>query len=171
MVGKGKKGYHNVVPKDKVVHSQSARGMKQPQRINMIDKFVEANRPKKILSARQITNRKYERAIIDSIDSEGYDENPITDKEKLQFLKDTFRAEYGWAIERMGEQKAFSEWISGLPSSFSIPFMNRDILELAKVMGSLPEDATEKQEDRVLENYWNFMTVKTFQSFRKYKIR
>jgi len=33
MVGKGKKGYHNVIPKDKVVHSQSARGMKQPQRI------------------------------------------------------------------------------------------------------------------------------------------
>ena len=34
MVGKGKKGYHNVVPKDKVVHSQSARGIKQPQRIS-----------------------------------------------------------------------------------------------------------------------------------------
>jgi len=35
MVGKGKKGYHNVVPKDKVVHSQSAKGIKQPQRINI----------------------------------------------------------------------------------------------------------------------------------------
>ena len=34
MVGKGKKGYHNVVPKDKVVHSQSAKGRKQPQRIS-----------------------------------------------------------------------------------------------------------------------------------------
>ena len=33
MVGKGKKGYHNVVPKDRVVHSQSAKGIKQPQRI------------------------------------------------------------------------------------------------------------------------------------------
>jgi len=33
MVGKGKKGYHNVVPKDKVVHSQSAKGIKQPQKV------------------------------------------------------------------------------------------------------------------------------------------
>jgi len=33
MVGKGKKGYHNVMGKDPYVHSQSARGIKQPQRI------------------------------------------------------------------------------------------------------------------------------------------
>ena len=32
MVGKGKKGYHNVIGKDPYVHSQSARGIKQPQR-------------------------------------------------------------------------------------------------------------------------------------------
>jgi len=32
MVGKGKKGYHNVLGKDPYVHSQSARGIKQPQR-------------------------------------------------------------------------------------------------------------------------------------------
>ena len=34
MVGKGKKGYHNVIPTDKRVHSMSSRGIKQPQRIN-----------------------------------------------------------------------------------------------------------------------------------------
>jgi len=33
MVGKGKKGYHNVISKDPMVHSQSARGIKQPQRL------------------------------------------------------------------------------------------------------------------------------------------
>jgi len=40
MVGKGKKGYHNVVPKDKIVHSQSAKGRKQPQRIPQIAKGI-----------------------------------------------------------------------------------------------------------------------------------
>jgi len=49
--GKGKgKGYKNIMGKDPAVHSQSARGMKQPQRINenmMIDRFAEANKPKK----------------------------------------------------------------------------------------------------------------------------
>ena len=44
MVGKGKKGYHNVVPKDKIVHSQSARGMKQPQRVPVnVKNFIQNN--------------------------------------------------------------------------------------------------------------------------------
>jgi len=34
MVGSGKQGYHNVVGRDSAVHSQSAKGIKQPQRIN-----------------------------------------------------------------------------------------------------------------------------------------
>ena len=54
MVGKGKKGYHNVVPKDKVVHSQSARGIKQPQRIRedlLIDRFAEENKTNKLTSS------------------------------------------------------------------------------------------------------------------------
>ena len=33
MVGSGKRGYHNIIGKDPSVHSQSAQGIKQPQRI------------------------------------------------------------------------------------------------------------------------------------------
>ena len=94
----------------------------------------------------------------------------ITTEGKLNFLYDTFRAEYGWHIEQVGEYKAFEEWIKGLPSVFNIAFSNYDILQLAKEWGSIPEDATEKQEDKILNNYWNFITVKTFQLFRKFKI-
>ena len=131
----------------------------------------QLNKPKgKILTERQKQNRFYEKEIISSIDASGYDKNPGTDKEKLQFLKDTFRSEYGFMIKRVGEQRAFKEWIQGLPSSFNIPFQNNEILKLAKKSGSLPENATEKQENRVLENYWNFMTVKTFQAFKKHKV-
>ena len=116
-------------------------------------------------------NKFYENYIIDAIDSDAYDVKTTTKKEKLQFLKDTFRSEYGFAISRMGEVNAFKEWIQGLPSVFNIPFQNYEILQLAKKSGSLPQNATEKQEDRVLDNYWNFMAVKTFQAFRKYKVR
>jgi len=38
MVGKGKKGYHNVIGKDPIVHSMSAKGIKQPQRARYIGK-------------------------------------------------------------------------------------------------------------------------------------
>lgn len=42
--GKGK-GYRNLVGVDPMIHSQSARGMKQPQKINSIDRFAESLEP------------------------------------------------------------------------------------------------------------------------------
>jgi len=131
------------------------------------------NAKKQDLSQRQISNRKYEKYIIDSVDWEGDDElktPPKTDKEKLKYLYDRFKSEYGHEIPRVGEQRAFANWLAGLPSVMPIPFYNNEILKFAKEMGSLPENATDKQEDRVLENYWNFMSNKTFQAFRKHKV-
>jgi len=135
---------------------------------------AEGKKEKKLMSDRAKQNKFYEDYVIDSISSEGYDEQPKTKKEKLQFLYDTFKDEY-WnnnpSVQRLGETKAFEEWIKGLPSSYNIEFSNYDILKLAKRSGSLPENATEKQEDRVLENYWNFISVKTFQAFKKYDVK
>jgi hypothetical protein len=116
-------------------------------------------------------NKFYEKLIIRAISSDGYDSNPKTTKQKLQFLKDTFKAEHGFNIVRVGEQNAFREWIQGLPSSFNIPFENYRILELAKKSGSLSKNPTEAQEDKILENYWTFITSKTYQLFRRNKIK
>jgi hypothetical protein len=39
MKGSGKRGYHNIIGKDPMVHSQSAKGIKQPQkRMNILRK-------------------------------------------------------------------------------------------------------------------------------------
>lgn len=116
-----------------------------------------------------IAIKKY---IVEAISTDGYDfpaKSP-SDKMLLQFLYDTFRSEYGWSIERYGEQKAFSEWIMGLPSSFNVDFENYKILQLAVKLGSIPVDYTEKQADNILANWWNFITAKTFQLFRKHKV-
>lgn len=124
-------------------------------------------------------NDKVKPYIIDCIDCEGYnfpkdrkvDDCMINTTEgKLEFLMDTFKSEYGWCIERLGIYKAFQEWLMGLPSCFNIEFRNYDILQLAKEWNSIPQDATERQEGKILENWWNFITVKTFQLFSKYKI-
>ena len=42
MVGSGKKGYHNVVGRDPAIHSQSAKGIKQPEQINIFPNFSPA---------------------------------------------------------------------------------------------------------------------------------
>lgn len=103
--------------------------------------------------------KKARQHIIDSIAWDGYgvETEPKTDEEKLIFLYRTFMSKYRWAVNRFGLSVAIKEWLQGLPTVCTIAFYNHEILTLAKEWGSLPEDATEKQEDKLLNNYWAYM--------------
>lgn len=102
--------------------------------------------------------------ILDAITPENYDVVCTNDKEKLQFLADTFNSEYAEQKHRhISTQDALAYWFSGLPSVFNVVFSNYDIIQLAKSWGTLPQDATEKQEDKITSNYWIFMAAKTMQ--------
>lgn len=107
--------------------------------------------------------------IVDRIDATGYDVPKLeTDAERIQFLYDTFMREYGWEVRRIGTVKALAEYLKGLPSCCTIAFYHSDILALAREWGSLLPDATERQEQAILDNWWNFAANKTAQLFRKY---
>jgi len=108
--------------------------------------------------------------ILDCIDASDYGFAPATDADKLAFLSETFHSEYGWSIERLGAIKAFAEWCQGLPSAFNCEFRNHAIIEIAKEWGSLPADATERQEQKILDNWFNLIANKTFQLFKKHGI-
>ncbi|HPS30200.1 MAG TPA: hypothetical protein PLZ43_08090 [bacterium] len=105
--------------------------------------------------------------IVSCIDSSDRDleKEPETPFSKVQFLKTCFESEYGHEIKRSGHLKAMINWLQGLPSCLNIEFANYRILELAKSWGSLPENPTENEEDRILDNYWNLMANKTLQLF------
>lgn len=109
--------------------------------------------------------------ILDAIDGTGYNISHFqNDKEKLQFLKTTFESEYSWALKKYSVQNALSMWLTGLPSCINIAFNNHDILDLAHEWGSLPENSTVRQENKILTNYWQFMAVQILKLFRKHKI-
>lgn len=112
--------------------------------------------------------------ILNAIDFSEYEgKEPETDKEKLQMFFDTFnrQAVYEYNVKNFKTYHAIlANHLSGLPSYINIPFKNWEILELAKKWGSIPENATEKQEDKILENYWDFMAAQIFKLFRKYNI-
>ena len=110
----------------------------------------------------------YHNYLLDSIDGEGYDVVTDTPEQKVAFLMDCLTKEFGHVIDRKGQFTALCEWLSGLPSAISIPFTYIDILDLAKESGSLAQDATDKQEDRVCENYFNYMAMRITELFRKY---
>jgi hypothetical protein len=117
-------------------------------------------------------NHPVNQYILNAVYSEesNIEKQPETDQEKLQFVLDTFRSEYDHMIKRVGGFKAFSEWLSGLPSVLNIDFTNYNILQLAKEWGSIPEDATEKQEDKILANWWNFIAMHFFTLCRRNKV-
>ena len=113
--------------------------------------------------------------ILDCINSDdrGIDPQPETNKDKLQFLFDTFKSEavYPGALKRYGTlQNIFKEWIAGLHTALDIEFSNYGILQLAKKQGSLPDNPTDNQCYKITSNYWNYIAANTFQLFSKYNI-
>lgn len=105
--------------------------------------------------------------ILDCIDGVEYKKELETDKEKINFLLETFESEFGWRVDQTSKHRAFEEWLSGLPSCFNIVFTYCDIIKLAKEQGTLPQDATEKQENNICEKYWRYMTMRVFELHRR----
>lgn len=120
----------------------------------------------------ETTNKiTFEQYLINCIDANGYGLSPQTDTEKLQFLYDTFISEYGWLIPKRGERNSFLEWISGLPSSYNVEFENYQILNLGYLLGMLPANVTEEQEDLFIEQWFKMVTNETFKLFKKHGIK
>jgi hypothetical protein len=109
--------------------------------------------------------------ILDCIDSEAYEVETTTDLEKLQFLADTFKNEYSHGIKYYSSaQEAMRQYIMGLPSVFNVAWENYRILEIAQRWGSLGADATEKEQDKILANWFNLIAAKTLQLMAKHHI-
>lgn len=88
-----------------------------------------------------------------------------TDKARVNWVVDTFNREYGHAynLKRWpSRQERFAQWLMGLPV-MTVAFAHYDIIQLAKKWGSLPADATEKQEDKIISNWFNFISFKFWQ--------
>jgi hypothetical protein len=125
----------------------------------------------------------YEQIIIDNIDLEPYDiSNDGYLYDKIKTTYNIFKKEYGFMIPRVGEVNAFKEWLMGLPSVLTVPFLNSEILSLSKENGLLNVrlitnhlDGTttdeevyaegrmlENIEDRVLNRYWTNLALAFF---------
>lgn len=100
----------------------------------------------------------YKRYILDTIDEVDCDDcNLKTDEDKINYIFNRFYSEYysGNIALRYGKQKAMADWLSGL--ALNLPFYYDEIIELAVAMGSIEENPNEKLQDKVIENYWEFM--------------
>lgn len=106
--------------------------------------------------------------ILDTVETDGEGKELPDDAARIDYIRDRFKGEAGWNVERSGEFKAMYDWLQGL--ALDIEFNNYDILQLAKQWGTLAENPTEKQEDKILDSYWGLMATKTLQLINGYRI-
>ena len=99
--------------------------------------------------------KNYKKYILSTIETDNDDKLLNTDTDKIKYLFDRFNSEFGWNVERIGKQKAMTEWLQGL--ALNIEYWNDQIVPLAIKMGSIDENPSEKLQSKVIENYWSFM--------------
>ena len=95
--------------------------------------------------------KNYKKYILSTIE----EEHGKTDQEKINHILDRFNKEYGFMIERVGQQKAMAEWLSGL--ALDIEYYYNDIVNLAVKMGSIDPNPSDQLRSKVEQNYWLFM--------------
>ena len=99
--------------------------------------------------------KNYKNYILSNIE-EDIEGNPISSEaDKINYIFDRFNSEYGWRVNQVGKVAAMVDWLQGL--ALNIEFYNDEIIKLAVRLGSIDENPSEKLQDRVIENYWNFM--------------
>ena len=97
-------------------------------------------------------NKNY---ILSTIEEDEEGKPLTTDQEKINYIFNRFNSEYGFMIERVGKQKAISEWLSGL--AVDLRFYYNEIVDLAVKMGSIDPNPNDKLRERVEQGYWDFM--------------
>ena len=103
------------------------------------------------------------------------EEMKATAKEQLQLVADIYFDEQIMNdknyFKRYGSyQNGLANWFMGLPSAIEIDFENYTIIELAKKWGALAADATERQEDKILDNWFNYCAANLLQLFHKFGV-
>lgn len=110
--------------------------------------------------------------ILTSIDTMYWNVTVENQKELVDFVYNIFKDEQAHNIKYFGNEKlAFANYLAGLPSIINIDYENYKILEIAKSWGSIPENATEKQEEKILSNWFNFIASNFFQLKMKLNLK
>ncbi len=106
--------------------------------------------------------------ILDSVYSDEIDTESMTDKERIEFLLDTFFEEkYKYDRRRMCTFELLREWLQGLPSAISVAFYYGDIAATGKSIGYC-KDA--RSEARFINNWWGMLAYYILRLARIYEI-
>ena len=106
--------------------------------------------------------------ILDSVYSDVFDTESMTDKERIEYLIDTFFEEkYKNDMRRMCVLDLLREWLQGMTSAINVAFIPYDIAVTGKSMGYC-KDA--RSESRFINNWWTILASNIIRLARIYEI-
>lgn len=112
----------------------------------------------------KLVTSKVQEYILERIDLSGYD----MENTPANLLK-VFRSEYGHEIKRQGEQKAFCEWLAGVPSAINIEFYHDEIRETMAYF-NLPDPDEKYTNEQVWDLYRYLLYRETVKLAKKEKV-
>jgi hypothetical protein len=108
--------------------------------------------------------------LLNSIEFDGMENVELSNRQKIEYFFNEFEnhANYKYNLQRFPNiQERLKNWLQGLPSCINIVFSNYDILQLAKNLHNV-ESFTEKQEDTIVQNYFNHVAFHLLKLKNKY---
>jgi hypothetical protein len=98
--------------------------------------------------------KNYRHFILSTIEAEELAERGLHDTEsgRIDYIISRLESETG---EEVLGVYVIEQWLSGL--ALNIPFEYWEILELAEACGSCRYDMTDRQNEKIVDNYFNFM--------------
>ena len=96
----------------------------------------------------------YRQFILESIEADELEEWGFPDSEqgRIDYIRTRFEREGSRASTRID---SIANWLQGL--ALDLPFYYEEILELSVSMGSASPVMTDKEEEKIISNYWVFM--------------
>lgn len=110
--------------------------------------------------------KNYRHFILSTIGEEELEERglPNTEAGKIDYLISRIESETG---EKSFGVASIEKWLSGL--ALNIPFEYWEIIELAEACGSSRYEMTDRQQEKLVDNYFNFMANQIAQMIADHK--
>lgn len=89
-------------------------------------------------------------------------DEPKTDAERVLLCRDIFHDEYGYNIRRMGEYRAFKEWLSGVPSVLTVDFSYYDVRQIMRGWLDQTEEESNRFDDVKAWEYFLHLVTREF---------
>ena len=128
------------------------------------------------MSKSSVLDQQVKQYILDCINLSDYDiEAPVTPQQAAKIVYDLFAEHCFYENNKKrfngNEVAMIADYMQGLPSFFDVDYTWYEVDLLAVKWGSMPENFTEKQAQKIHDNWFQFIANKLIQIKNGYHVK